>query len=340
MADGSHSLAYAIVAPAVAAMARASSVLIRIAIVAALLVLIGGRAAAEEASQAGWVVVDLRGSAFSRPAAAADDQWRPLRPRDAVAPGSIVRTAEDGNLLLANRLDRIRLSPQSELELPRAEADDAVTRVVHWIGAAFFDVGRRPSPQFEVTTPYLVAVVKGTAFATTVSAAGSAVKVTEGAVGVTSAKGGASVEVTAGETASVSAGDGTVSPGDLSGASAPGQGTDESDPAARGGSQGQRGGNGNGGGREDGGGLRSARNAGGGAGGGPDDGGDGDDHDDDDGDDGDDDGDDGDDDGDDDDNDHDQDDDDDDRRGNRHGCHGGGCHHGGHDRARDRSGRR
>lgn len=341
MADGFHSLAYAIVAPGPAATARALSVLMRIVIVAMLLVLAGGRSAADEASQVGWFVVELRGSAFSRPAAVTDDQWLPLRPGDAVAAGSIVRTSTDGNLLLANRADRIRLSPQSELELPKAEAGDAVTRVIHWIGTAFFDVGPRPSPQFEVTTPYLVAVVKGTAFTTTVSTAGSAVKVTEGTVGVASAKGGASVEVTAGETASVSAGGGTVSPGDLSGASAPGQ----SAPTARNGGQGQGGGNGNGGDRRYGDGIGSVRNAGGGAGGEPGDGGG------DDGDGGGDDGDgngngddgDGDDDGGDDDNDsdHHHDDGDDDRRGNRHGCHGGGCHQGGHhDRARDRWGRR
>jgi hypothetical protein len=326
MAYGFHSQAYAMVAPAAAATSRAVSVLRRIVIVTILLALVGGRAAADEASQAGWLVVELRGSAFSRPAAAAGDQWLPLRPGDAVVPGSMVRTGTDGNLLLANRVDRIRVSPQSELELPKAEAGDAVTRVIHWIGTAFFDVGPRPSRQFEVTTPYLVAVVKGTAFTTTVSTAGSAVKVTEGTVGVTSAKGGASVDVTAGETASVSAGGGTVSPGDLSGASAPGQ----SDPTARNGGQGQGGGNGNGGDRMDGVAIGSVRNSGGGAGGGPGDGGDSDGG--------------GGDDDDDDDNDNDRhhhEDGDDHRRGNRHGCHGGGCHHGGdHDRARDRSGRR
>lgn len=330
MADGFHSQAYAIVAPA-AAVVRVLSALGRIVIVAMLLVLAGGRCVADDALQGVWSVVELRGAAFSRPAAAAANQWRPLQPGDAVVAGSIVRTGEDGNLLLANRVDRIRLSPQSELELPAAEASDAVTRVIHWIGTAFFDVGSRQAPQFEVTTPYLVAVVKGTAFTTTVSAAGGAVKVAEGVVGVTSAKGGASVDVAAGETASVSAGGGTVSPGDLSAASAPG----EDGPTARSGGQGQGGGDGSGG-RRDGGGIQSVRGTGGGAGGGPGNGG-GDDGDGDgNGDDGDDD-----DDGGDDDNDHEHDDRDDDRRGNRHGCHGGDCHHGGHyDRARDRWGRR
>ncbi|MGH6926677.1 MAG: FecR family protein, partial [Dongiaceae bacterium] len=229
MADGFHSVAYAIVNPA-AAMHRVRRVLTGIAmtitVAVTLLVLVGERAAADDASQVGnWSVVELRGSAYSRLGEADGGQWRALKPGAAIAPGTIVRTGQGGSLLLANRLDRIRLSANSELELPRSEGGDAATRVIHWIGRAFFDVGRRPSPQFEVNTPYLVAVVKGTAFTTTVSGAGSAIKVTEGIVGVASARGGASIDVAAGETASVSASDGgTVSPGDLSDASAPGQG--------------------------------------------------------------------------------------------------------------------
>jgi hypothetical protein len=285
------------------------------------------------------LVAELRGSAFSRPAEGEAAPWRPLQRGESLGAGSVVRTGADGNLLLASRADRIHLSPNSELELPGKEEDEAVTRVIHWIGTAFFDVGKRPSPQFEVSTPYLVAVVKGTAFATTVSEAGTVIKVTEGVVGVASARGGASVDVAAGETASVSASDsGTVSPGDLPAASAPGQGgaaaappasataaadsTVESDTVAGAGggsaaksADGPGGGDGGGGDRA--GTKRSPSMRGAGNGGGASGHGDNDDDDNDDGD---------------DDDDHDDDDDndhhDDDDHGGWNGCHGG-CHHGG-----------
>jgi FecR protein len=336
MADGFQRMASAIIPPE-AAMRRALRVLAgavtAMVVAATVLVCAAERALADEASQLGrWFVVELRGAAYSRLGDAEAAQWRSLRPGEAVVAGSIVRTGEDGNLLLANRVDRIRLSPNSELELPASEEGDAITRVIHWIGTAFFDVGKRPSPQFEVRTPYLVAVVKGTAFGTTASEAGSVIKVTEGIVGVASAQGGASTDVAAGETASVSAGDaGTVSPGDLSDASGPEQGaadvgasTSTTAGAADttvGGStaksangSGPGGGDGNGGDRNSVKGSQSVRAS---QGGGGDDDGDGDDDDGDD-----DDGDGDDDDGDDDDGDDDGDDDNDDDDHDHGGWHG------------------
>jgi hypothetical protein len=327
MADGLASMAYAILRLATAAMrrlrtVRAGTMMALATAMAALFVLAAARAAADE-PVGNWFVLELRGAAFSRPSEAEGTPWQSLQPGTTISPGTTVRTGGDGHLLLANRVDRIRLSPNSELALPKSERGDGVTRVIHWIGRAFFDVGKRPSPQFEVNTPYLVAVVKGTAFTTAVSEAGSTIKVTEGVVGVASAQGGAAVDVAAGETASVSARDsGTVSPGDLT---APDQGGGVEDaplaPAAaadatvegetiagaggstarRGDGRGQGGGNGNGGDR---GGGRDVAPVGGSGrvpGGGQDEGGE------------------------DDDNDYDDDDDD----GGGYGCHGGGgCHDG------------
>ena len=119
---------------------------------------------------------------------------------------------------LTNGIDTIRLSPSSEIELPAGRSGDPVTRVIHWIGTAFFHVGKRPGPQFEVDTPYIVAIVKGTKFTTTVSDAGASIKVSEGVVGVSATAGGSSIDVTAGGSASVSAAHSdTVTPGSPSG---------------------------------------------------------------------------------------------------------------------------
>jgi hypothetical protein len=161
-----------------------------------------------------WVVSQLRGAAFARPADAGDAQWETLQIGAQIAPGSRVRTDAAGSLELANGMDTIRLSPSSELELPAPRDGDPVTRVIHWIGTAFFHVGKRPGPQFEVDTPYIVAIVKGTKFTTSVSDAGAKVEVSEGVVGVSAAAGGPSIDVTAGGSASVSADHSdTVTPG-------------------------------------------------------------------------------------------------------------------------------
>ncbi len=161
-----------------------------------------------------WIVQELKGAAFSRPRDTDESQWQALRAGARIEPGSVVRTDGAGRIELTNGIDRIRLSPSSEIELPVALSGDPVTRVIHWIGTAFFQVGKRPGPQFEVDTPYIVAIVKGTKFTTTVSDAGASIKVSEGIVGVSAAAGGPSIDVTAGGSASVSAADSdTVTPG-------------------------------------------------------------------------------------------------------------------------------
>src|SRR5215470_1637220 len=151
-----------------------------------------------------WVVQQLKGEALSRPRDAGDGQWRVLRAGAAIDPGSAVRTDGTGRVELSNGIDTINLSPNSEIELPTPPAGDPVTRVIHWMGSAFFHVGKRPGLQFEVDTPYIVAIVKGTKFTTTVSDAGASVKVSEGVVGVSATSGGASIDLNAGGSASVS----------------------------------------------------------------------------------------------------------------------------------------
>jgi hypothetical protein len=179
-------------------------------------------AADTPAAKRSWIVQELKGAAFTRPRAGDDGQWRSLQAGARIEPGNVVRTDDSGRIELTNGIDQIRLSPSSEIELPMQRDGDPVTRVIHWVGTAFFHVGKRPGPQFEVDTPYIVAIVKGTKFTTTVSDAGAAVKVSEGVVGVSATAGGNSIDVTAGGSASVSAAHSdTVTPGGPSGDAAP-----------------------------------------------------------------------------------------------------------------------
>jgi len=169
-----------------------------------------------------WLVEELKGAGFSRPNDAGNRQWETLRTGARLEPGRVVRTDDSGRMELTNGIDTIRLSPSSEIELPVAQNDDPVTRVMQWMGSVFFHVGKRQGPQFEVDTPYIVAIVKGTQFTTTVTNDGASINVTEGVVAVSSASGGPSIDVSAGQSASIEAG-GALSPG--------GSSSDSPDPA-------------------------------------------------------------------------------------------------------------
>ena len=168
--------------------------------------LIGGPAVAGALAPAlrPWTVQYLKGAAFTRPHEADQNQWQALGAGAQLAPGSVVRTDGSGRMELTNGIDTIRMSPSTEIELPLAKEGDPVIRVIHWIGAAFFQVGKRPGPQFEVDTPFIVAIVKGTKFTIAVSDAGASIKVSEGVVSVSATAGGPSIDVTAGGSASVS----------------------------------------------------------------------------------------------------------------------------------------
>jgi ferric-dicitrate binding protein FerR (iron transport regulator) len=145
-----------------------------------------------------WIVVESRGPAEVRHARGA---WEPLLSGAVVGAASEIRTGPAAEVLLQHGEDRMHLLGQSYLELPQAATDQgAMTRVVEWLGQALFEVDHRPDPHFEVDTPYLTAIVKGTAFTVEVTHDGSAVAVTDGVVAVATPSGALSL-VTAGMTA-------------------------------------------------------------------------------------------------------------------------------------------
>ena len=144
-----------------------------------------------------WIVVESHGPAEVRHDRGA---WQPLMSGAVVAASSEIRTGPAAEVLLQRGGDRVRLRGQSYLELPKAAADDTLTRLVQWLGQAVFEVDHRPDPHFEVDTPYLAAIVKGTSFTVDVTHDASAVAVTQGVVAVAT-PGGASTVVVAGMTA-------------------------------------------------------------------------------------------------------------------------------------------
>ena len=77
------------------------------------------------------------------------------------------------------------------------------------LGKIFFSIGSRPNRSFEVDSPYLVVLVKGTKFTVNANYLGDSVAVTEGTVEVRSVAGGnaAGTLIGAGQTAHVGVGD-------------------------------------------------------------------------------------------------------------------------------------
>jgi ferric-dicitrate binding protein FerR (iron transport regulator) len=149
-----------------------------------------------------WIVAEVEGPAMVRYDRGA---WQRLDPGAAIAAASEIRTGPDARVVLVRGADRVTLRAQSYLELPPAERDGGMTRLMQWLGEALFEVDPRPSPQFEVDTPYLTAVVKGTAFSIQVSREGASVAVTSGTVRVATLD-GAATDVSIGRTAHAYAG--------------------------------------------------------------------------------------------------------------------------------------
>lgn len=124
-----------------------------------------------------------------------------LDPKAALPSGTIVSTGPSGRLLLRRGGEQIALGPSSSITL--SDSTDLITRIRQNAGSVWFNVGKRTAPHFEVDTPYLAAVVKGTTFTVTIDGSGSTVAVQEGTVEVATDSRSAVTLVKRGRTARV-----------------------------------------------------------------------------------------------------------------------------------------
>jgi hypothetical protein len=104
-------------------------------------------------------------------------------PVQRLAPGAMVVTGATGRAVLLRGSESIVMAPASKLTLP-AGANMSLTHVRQDAGVLLFKIGKKPQAHFEVNTPYLAAVVKGTSFTVRVTPVGASVHVLEGAVEV------------------------------------------------------------------------------------------------------------------------------------------------------------
>jgi hypothetical protein len=136
-------------------------------------------------------------------------------------PGDYVRTGQTGRVLLVRGAESMLISPNSVIHIPTENTDGMSTTIVQRAGTILFDVEKRNVRHFEVNTPYLAAVVKGTQFQVSVDKSEARVDVRRGQVEVIDYKSGQFALVKPDQVAKVAAqgsgglalsGSGTLSP--------------------------------------------------------------------------------------------------------------------------------
>ena len=163
----------------------------------------------------GWAVVAVSGPVVYR--VSRSGGWRSLSRAQVLRPGFEVITGYKGFAKLVRAYDQVTIQDNAHLIFPVSAGRRSETRIFQIIGSAFFEVTKRLDWDFEVKTPFLAAVVKGTSFGVSVDKSGASVSVEGGLVGVSAAEGDDSADVAPGQTASVSAGAAGVSVGATAG---------------------------------------------------------------------------------------------------------------------------
>ncbi|KRR21109.1 hypothetical protein CQ14_21775 [Bradyrhizobium lablabi] len=122
-----------------------------------------------------------------------------LKQEDVLKPGDTVRTGRNGRVLLTRGDETILVAPNSEVGVPTGKKEGLSTTIMQKAGTILLDIEKRNVKHFEVETPYLAAVVKGTQFRVTINAGKTSVDVIRGQVEVSDFKTGQIAQVMAGQ---------------------------------------------------------------------------------------------------------------------------------------------
>jgi hypothetical protein len=122
----------------------------------------------------------------------------------ALKAGDNIRTGRTGRVLLTRGEETMLISPNTVVSLPTEPMDGLETTILQQAGTILIEAQKREAPHFQVQTPYLAAVVKGTQFQVTIDPHGASVDVTRGQVEVTDFKSGEHALVLPGQSGKVS----------------------------------------------------------------------------------------------------------------------------------------
>ena len=131
-------------------------------------------------------------------------QQASVKTDEVLKPGDTIRTGRNGRVLLVRGEESILVAPNSVVGLPAEKKEGLSTTITQQAGSILLEVEKKNVKHFEVETPYLAAVVKGTQFRVTVSASGATVDVVRGQVEVSDHRSGQIAQVMPGQHASVS----------------------------------------------------------------------------------------------------------------------------------------
>src|ERR1700681_3565992 len=124
-----------------------------------------------------------------------------LGQQDVLKPGDTIRTGRNGRVMLVRGEETILVSPNSVVGLPAENSEGLSTTIVQRAGSILLEVEKRNVKHFEVETPYLAAVVKGTQFRVSVDAASTRIDVIRGQVEVADFRSGQIAQVMPGQAA-------------------------------------------------------------------------------------------------------------------------------------------
>jgi hypothetical protein len=147
--------------------------------------------------KADWVVSYLKGDATAA---------TPGQPTTVLTPGTLVpdtvtvETGARGRVMLTRGTSVLVVGPRSSLTV-QLDAFGGTVTVLQRVGTINFAVEKRKVRYFNVETPFLTAMVKGTRFAVTVGKDRSEVSVSQGIVGVMALPSGATADLPAGQNA-------------------------------------------------------------------------------------------------------------------------------------------
>jgi len=128
-------------------------------------------------------------------------QHASLTQEEVLKPGDTIRTGRSGRVLLVRGKESILIAPNSVIGVPAERKEGMSTTILQQAGSILLEVEKRDVQHFEVETPYLAAVVKGTQFSVTVNPTSTSVEVRRGQVEVSDFKSGQIAQVLPGQVA-------------------------------------------------------------------------------------------------------------------------------------------
>jgi hypothetical protein len=147
-----------------------------------------------------WKVDTVEGTAWVQRNGAG---WQPLAAGAELGPGSRVKTGKDGRIVISRPGDTVSVSPNSRFGIPEPATEGPVTHFMQNLGTLLFKIRTRPHNPFNIKTPYLAAIIRGTTFTVSVDDRNAALHVATGAVEVHSILSGETALVRPGETATI-----------------------------------------------------------------------------------------------------------------------------------------